>query len=84
MSLSSEVRILRQKALLTQTQFATQLHVSYTTVNRWETGKARPNLSAMKRIKEFCIGQQIEYAPVENAWISSKAKEDRDYGKESK
>jgi len=76
MSLSSEIKIVRQKAFLTQTQFAEQLHVSFTTVNRWETGKARPNLSAMKELKEFCVGQQIEYAPVENAWISSKVKED--------
>ena len=76
MSLSSEIKIVRQKAFLTQTQFAEQLHVSFTTVNRWETGKARPNLSAMKELKEFCVGQQIEYASVENAWISSKVKED--------
>ena len=76
MSLSSEIKIVRQKAFLTQTQFAEQLHVSFTTVNRWETGKARPNLSAMKELKGFCVGQQIEYAPVENAWISSKVKED--------
>ena len=76
MSLSSEIKIVRQKAFLTQTQFAAQLHASFTTVNRWETGKARPNLLAMKELKEFCVGQQIEYAPVENAWISSKVKED--------
>jgi DNA-binding XRE family transcriptional regulator len=76
MSLSSEIKIVRQKAFLTQTQFAEQLHVSFTTVNRWETGKAHPNLSAMKELKEFCVGQQIEYTPAENAWISSKVKED--------
>lgn len=76
MNLSSEIKIVRQKAFLTQTQFAEHLHVSFTTVNRWETGKARPNLSAMKELKDFCFRQQIEFAPVENAWISSKVKED--------
>jgi hypothetical protein len=30
----------------------------------------------MKELKEFCVGQQIEYTPAENAWISSKVKED--------
>ena len=54
MTLSSEIKIVRQKAFLSQTAFAQELGVSYTTVNRWETGKAKPNLSAMKNIKDFC------------------------------
>lgn len=57
-------------------RFSDIMSISFTTVNRWETAKARPNLSAMKELKAFCVEQQIEYAPVENAWISSKVKED--------
>lgn len=81
MSLSSEIKIVRQKSFMTQTEFAEKLHVSYTTVNRWEAGKARPNLSAMKEIKELCRELEIEYGPVETAWISSKVKEKEDNGR---
>jgi len=66
-SLSSEIKIVRQKAFLTQTQFAEQLHVSFITVNRWETGTARPNLLTMKELKEFCARQQIKYYSFGNA-----------------
>ena len=75
MSLSSEIKIIRQKSFMTQIEFANRLHVSYTTVNRWEAGKARPAISAMKELKALCMELEIEYAPVENAWISSKVKE---------
>jgi len=76
MSLSNEIKIVRQKAFLTQAQFAEQLHVSFTTINRWETGKARPNLSAMKELKAFCVDQRIEYALVESAWLCNKVEKD--------
>ena len=50
MTPSSEIKIVRQKAFLTQPEFTKELGVSFTTVNRWEIGKARPDLSAMKRV----------------------------------
>ncbi len=71
MTLPSEIKIVRQKTFLSQTAFAQELGVSYTTVNRWETGKARPNLSAMKNIKDFCEKKKVDYTPVETAWINS-------------
>ena len=76
MSLSNEIKIVRQKAYMTQTEFANQLHVSFTTVNRWEAGKARPNITAMKVLRNFCTEQNIEYSAVEDAWIKSKVSED--------
>lgn len=54
MSLGDEIKLIRQKSLLTQGAFADELHVALSTVNRWEKGKARPNLSTMKTIKWFC------------------------------
>ncbi len=71
MNLSSEIKIIRQKSFLTQTEFAKKLHVSYTTVNRWETGKARPNLTAMKELKQFCTDNDIDYNEAEKAWLKS-------------
>jgi len=38
-------------------------------VNRWEGGKAKPNLNAMKNIKEFCLKNDVDYSGVEEAWL---------------
>ncbi len=41
-------------------------------MNRWEGGKAKPNLSTMKNIKEFCQKNDIEYSTIEEAWLDFK------------
>ncbi len=69
MSLSKEIKIIRQRLFMTQTDFADALRVSYTTVNRWETGHTRPNFSAMKEIKQLCNENNIDYSQVEAAWL---------------
>ena len=46
--------------------------MAFSTVNRWEGGKAKPNLIAMKNIKEFCLKNDIDYAGVEEAWLDFK------------
>ena len=63
---------LRERALLTQAEFAKIVGVAFSTVNRWETGKARPNIKAMKRIKIYCEGQSLPYENVEEAWLNYK------------
>lgn len=72
MSLPDEIMIIRQKSFLTQTEFAAKINVAYNTVNRWETGRTRPNMTAMKTIKAFCVEQGIDYSGLEEAWIQSK------------
>ena len=51
MSFSEDIKRIRRKAFLTQEDFAKEIGVSYATVNRWETGKAKPNLKTMKLIE---------------------------------
>ena len=75
MSFSEEIKRARQRCFLTQADFAKEINVAFSTVNRWESGKAKPNLTAMKSIKEFCRKNDIEYAPVEEAWLSFRAQE---------
>ena len=70
MAFSSEIKVIRQKAFLTQEAFAKELNVAFSTVNRWESGKARPNITAMKRIKEFCDKNDISFDALESAWLS--------------
>ncbi len=70
MTFSDHIKSLRKKTLLTQTEFAQKLGVSFTTVNRWENGKAFPNLSTMKKIKDFCDEHGYPYAQIEAEWIN--------------
>ena len=49
--LADELKVLRQRALLTQEEFAKTLSVAPSTVNRWEMSKAKPNVSTMKKSK---------------------------------
>ena len=53
MMFAEQIRIIRQKLFMTQEALATELEVALTTVNRWETGKSKPNLMTMKKIKAF-------------------------------
>ncbi|MCI6597306.1 MAG: helix-turn-helix domain-containing protein [Ruthenibacterium lactatiformans] len=74
MSFSDEIRMVRMKAFLTQTSFAEEIHVSFSTVNRWENGKGKPNLTAMKAIKSFCEAHDIPYENLEAEWFNSPSK----------
>lgn len=69
MGFSEEIRRARQRCLLTQTDFAKKVNVTFSTVNRWESGKAKPGLAAMKSIKEFCLKNDVDYSSIEEAWL---------------
>ena len=70
MELPEEIKRIRQRSLLTQNDFAKEVKVAFSTVNRWECGKAKPNINAMKSIKEFCLNHDIDYSTVEEAWLN--------------
>ena len=77
MSLGETIRIARQKAFYNQSEFAKRLNVAVCTVNRWEQNKVRPNVKAMKQIKQFFSENGIEYGPIETEWLYPSGK----YGK---
>ena len=72
MSLADSIKLIRQKTLLNQQEFANELKVVLTTVNRWEVGKSIPNLSAMKKINAYCEKNGLSYELVENEWLSAR------------
>ena len=72
MSFAKEIKEIRQKCFLGQNAFANELGVSFSTVNRWETGKTIPNCMMMKRIVDFCKGQDIDYHLADEAWKESR------------
>ena len=58
MEFSQAIKQIRRRSLLSQEDFAKQIGVSFTTVNRWEAGKSNG------RTNEEAFGS--EHSPVEN------------------
>ena len=72
MSFPEEIKRIRQRLFLTQQDFAKKIGVAFSSVNRWETGRAKPNLKAMKNINTFCLNNNIPYETIEEAWLNYK------------
>ena len=72
MLFSENIKTMRQKLFLSQEAFAKEVTVSVSTVNRWEIGKSVPNLSTMKRIKDFCDVHNVDYVPIEESWLAAR------------
>ena len=68
MSLSDIIKGTRQKLFMSQEDFATAIHVSVATINRWENGRSKPNLTAMKNIKVFCENNNLPFEQLESEW----------------
>ena len=68
MSFAEELKKIRQHSFLSQEMFARELEVSFSSVNRWEGGKSKPNLAAMKKIKDYCERQDIDFSTLEREW----------------
>lgn len=61
MDFSAEIKRVRQNNMLSQEEMARELGVSFATVNRWETGKAKPTYRTLRLIDEFCKKRGIAF-----------------------
>ena len=61
MSFGKDIKNIRQKSLMSQEAFAQALGVSFTTVNRWESGKSKPSYKTMKIIDDYCKVHNIDF-----------------------
>lgn len=68
MTYSEEIKKLRQKCFLSQEAFAKELGVSFSSINRWEGGKSKPNISAMKKIVNFCNSNNLDFSNLEKEY----------------
>ena len=75
--LSEQIKKIRQKAFLSQDAFAKELGVAYSTINRWETGKSKPNLSAMKSLKDYCEKNGLSFDEIETEWLIQPSQEEQ-------
>ena len=74
MQLAAALKTIRQKSFMTQESFANKLGVTASTINRWEHGKTKPNLTAMKNIKQFCAECSMDFEQIETAWFATGPK----------
>lgn len=61
MNWSNVIMRLRKKLLLTQSEFAELINVSFAAVNRWENGHNEPTIKMKRNIKKLCIKNGIEF-----------------------
>lgn len=50
----------RNQLKMTQEQFARELNISFSTINRWENGHTIPSKLAKVHLLEFCKSQNID------------------------
>ncbi len=72
MSFCDEVKGIRLKCLLSQSELAQKLGVSFSTINRWETGKTLPNYQKLKKIRSFCEKNNIDFNLDVMMWEANK------------
>lgn len=62
MEFSKEViKRIRLELLMSQTEFAKQLGVSFATVNRWENGHHAPTITDKRKIRDLCLKKRIKF-----------------------
>lgn len=72
MSFSDEIKTIRQQSFLSQEAFARALNVSFSSVNRWESGRSKPNLKAMKNMQKYCKENGFNFKSLEKEWFLIK------------
>lgn len=68
MSYSEELKKIRKKCFLSQEAFGREIGVSFSSINHWEGGKIKPNMNAMKKLKNFCDIHDIDFTTLEEQW----------------
>ena len=54
MTFSEIIKYIRKEKNYTQEQFARELNVSFSTINRWENGRTTPSVLAKMQLLEYC------------------------------
>jgi len=69
MKLPEILKEIRRRTGDTQQSLAAALNVSFSTINRWETGRTEPALLAMESLRTYCRRKGIDYAEFEGNTI---------------
>ncbi len=60
LTFADTLKMVRKQLDMSQEQLARELHVSFSTVNRWENEKSKPNNIAKKALADFCIKEKLD------------------------
>jgi DNA-binding transcriptional regulator YiaG len=63
--ISETIKAIRAELQMTQMDFAEAVHVSFSTVNRWENNKVIPNRMARALILDLCEKKNVNIALIE-------------------
>ena len=61
MSYSEQIKRIRADLLVTQTELAEMLGVTFATINRWERGHHEPSIRQKRAIRDLCRHHGIEW-----------------------
>jgi len=61
MDYGAKIREIRLKLLVTQTELAKMLGVSFATINRWENSHNEPTMRQKRAIRELCRKNHISW-----------------------
>lgn len=61
MTFAEKVKFVRAKLLVSQTELAKMVGVSFPTINRWENAKLEPTFLNEKKFEAFCEKEKIKF-----------------------
>ncbi len=59
MEFKDKVKIVRQKLMFSQSDFAKELGVAFSTINEWENGVRKPNYIMQRKFAMYCEEKNI-------------------------
>ena len=60
MEFGQQIKLVRLKLHMSQTEYSKLLDVSFSTINRWENGKSSPNYRALRNFEKLCKDNNIK------------------------
>lgn len=60
MEFKDKVKYVRKNYYFSQEMMAKELGVAFATVNRWESGKCKPNYASQRAFAEFCKAHGVD------------------------
>jgi len=61
MNYSALIKKIRNELLITQTELAEMLGVTFATVNRWERGHHEPTIKQKRALRDLCRKKRITW-----------------------
>ena len=60
MTFAEVLKSIRTQLNFTQEQFARELNISFSTINRWENGRSMPSVLAKTQLLEYCKRKHLD------------------------